>query len=68
MVGVRGAGTILAINADRDAPVFTHCDVGIVGDWHEVVPLLTEALRTELADAAPDAGARGGRPTGRATT
>jgi electron transfer flavoprotein alpha subunit len=45
MVGVRAAGTILAINADRAAPVFEHCDVGIVGDWHQVVPLLQEALR-----------------------
>jgi electron transfer flavoprotein alpha subunit len=45
MVGVRAAGTILAVNADRDAPVFGHCDVGVVGDWHEVVPLLQEALR-----------------------
>ena len=46
MVGVRAAGTVLAINADRDAPVFDHCDIGIVGDWHEVVPLLQEALRS----------------------
>ncbi len=45
MVGVRAAGTILAINADRDAPVFEHCDVGIVGDWHQVVPQLQEELR-----------------------
>jgi electron transfer flavoprotein alpha subunit len=45
MVGVRSAGTILAVNADPDAPVFAHCDVGIVGDWHEVVPLLRDALR-----------------------
>ena len=45
MVGARAAGTILAINADRDAPVFEHCDVGIVGDWHQIVPLLHEALR-----------------------
>jgi electron transfer flavoprotein alpha subunit len=44
MVGVRAAGTILAVNADRSAPVFEHCDVGIVGDWHEVVPLLQGAL------------------------
>ena len=44
MVGVRAAGTILAINADRNAPVFEHCDVGIVGDWHQVVPLLQETL------------------------
>jgi electron transfer flavoprotein alpha subunit len=44
MVGVRAAGTILAVNADRSAPVFEHCDVGIVGDWHEVVPLLQRAF------------------------
>jgi electron transfer flavoprotein alpha subunit len=45
MVGVRAAGTILAVNADPHAPVFEHCDVGIVGDWHQVVPLLQAALR-----------------------
>ena len=43
MVGVRAAGTILAVNTDPGAPVFAHCDVGIVGDWHEVVPLLRDA-------------------------
>ena len=45
LVGVRSAGTILAINNDPDALVFAHCDVGIVGDWHEVVPALAAALR-----------------------
>lgn len=44
MVGVRAAGTVLAINPDPDAPVFDAADVGIVGDWHEVVPLLADAL------------------------
>jgi len=44
-VGVRAAGTVLAVNSDPEAPVFAHCDVGIVGDWHDVVPLLREALR-----------------------
>ena len=55
MVGVRAAGTILAVNGDRDAPVFGACDVGIVGDWHEVVPLLSEALRrhAETPTGAP---------------
>ena len=47
MVGVRAAGTILAINEDSDAPVFAQCDVGIVGDWHEVVPSLAAAIREE---------------------
>jgi electron transfer flavoprotein alpha subunit len=49
MVGVRAAGTILAINPDRDAPVFDAADAGIVGDWHDVVPLLVAALRAQLA-------------------
>jgi electron transfer flavoprotein alpha subunit len=40
MVGVRGARTVLAVNADPDALVFGAADVGIVGDWHEVLPLL----------------------------
>jgi electron transfer flavoprotein alpha subunit len=44
MVGVRAARTIVAINEDPSALVFRHCDIGIVGDWHEVVPLLAEAL------------------------
>jgi electron transfer flavoprotein alpha subunit len=48
MIGVRGARTIVAINDDRSAPVFQHCDVGIVGDWHEAVPLLAEALSQQL--------------------
>jgi electron transfer flavoprotein alpha subunit len=49
MVGARAAGTIVAVNEDRAAPVFEHCDIGIVGDWHEVVPLLHAALRREGA-------------------
>jgi electron transfer flavoprotein alpha subunit len=53
VVGVRAAGTILAVNQDPGAPVFAHCDIGIVGDWHEVVPLLQEALRKRAAE--PDA-------------
>jgi electron transfer flavoprotein alpha subunit len=44
MVGARGAGVVLAINNDPDALVFGCSDVGIVADWHEVVPLLADAL------------------------
>lgn len=49
MVGVRGAGAVLAINNDPAAPVFDATDVGIVADWHEVVPLLAAAVRPALA-------------------
>jgi electron transfer flavoprotein alpha subunit len=44
IVGVRGAGCVLAINADPDALVFAAADVGIVADWREVVPLLVDAV------------------------
>jgi electron transfer flavoprotein alpha subunit len=46
LVGARSAGTILAINSDPDAPVFIASDVGIVGDWAEVVPVLEASLRS----------------------
>ncbi len=45
MVGVRAAGTIVAVNDDPGAVVFSQCDIGVVGDWHEVVPALAAALR-----------------------
>jgi electron transfer flavoprotein alpha subunit len=45
MVGARGAGCVLAINTDPEALVFGACDIGIVGDWHDTVPLLVDALR-----------------------
>ena len=44
MIGVCAAGTVLAIHVARDAPVFDAADIGIVGDWHRVVPALAEAL------------------------
>ncbi|HSO97114.1 MAG TPA: FAD-binding protein [Acidimicrobiia bacterium] len=52
MVGVRAAGTILAVNAAPDALVFGVCDIGIVADWHEVVPVLVD----ELVSAGVTAG------------
>ena len=44
VVGVRGAGAVLAVTSDPDALVFGSADVGVVADWHEAVPLLTAAL------------------------
>lgn len=43
--GFRAAGVVLAVNTDADAPVFGYCDVGIVADWREAVPLLARALK-----------------------
>jgi electron transfer flavoprotein alpha subunit len=43
-VGIRAAGTVVAVNIDPEALIFDHADIGIVGDWHEVVPRLTARL------------------------
>lgn len=44
MVGVAKAGTIIAVNKDKNAPVFKQCDLGYVGDLKAVLPALVEAL------------------------
>jgi electron transfer flavoprotein alpha subunit len=45
-VGMQGSGTIVAINKDPNAPIFDFCDIGVVGDLHQVVPKLTELVRS----------------------
>ncbi len=44
MVGMKGSKTIIAINKDPEAPIFSIADLGIVGDVHKVMPALLEAL------------------------
>jgi electron transfer flavoprotein alpha subunit len=48
-VGMQGAGIVVAINKDPNAPIFEFSDLGVVGDLHEIVPKLTELVQQRKA-------------------
>ncbi|MDQ7005694.1 MAG: electron transfer flavoprotein subunit alpha/FixB family protein [Acidobacteriota bacterium] len=49
VVGIRGAQCIVAINRDKEAPIFNEATYGIVGDVAEVVPALVTAIEEAKA-------------------
>jgi len=48
LVGMRTAGTIVAVNKDKDAPIFNIANYSIIGDAFEIVPALTKKFKAEL--------------------
>jgi electron transfer flavoprotein alpha subunit len=49
IMGIADAKTIVAINTDPEAPIFHHCQFGLVGDYRQVVGPLRDKLAELLA-------------------
>ena len=45
MVGIKGAEMMVAINQDPQAPIFEQCDLGLVGDFKEIIPPLIKFIQ-----------------------
>jgi electron transfer flavoprotein alpha subunit len=45
IAGAKGAKKILAINDDKEAPIFASADYAVIGDLHEIVPAISAELR-----------------------
>jgi electron transfer flavoprotein alpha subunit len=48
LVAIQGAEKILAINSDEKASIFQVADVGIIGDYREIVPELIGQLKKRM--------------------
>ena len=50
VAGMEESEFIIAINKDRFAPIFSVADLGIVGDLHKILPILTEEIKKYKAN------------------
>jgi electron transfer flavoprotein alpha subunit len=49
LIGIKRAGTVLAINNDQDASIFERADIGLIGDWASLTHALAEVFRKRHA-------------------
>ncbi|HPE72092.1 MAG TPA: FAD-binding protein, partial [Candidatus Competibacter sp.] len=47
--GITGSETVIAVNNDRTAPMLKRADLGIVGDLHQILPILLGKLQALAA-------------------
>ncbi|MEM7534477.1 MAG: electron transfer flavoprotein subunit alpha/FixB family protein [Chloroflexota bacterium] len=47
MAGCKGSKNILVINTDHEAPILSKADYAIIGDLHDVLPAISDAIRAE---------------------
>ncbi|PID90831.1 MAG: electron transfer flavoprotein subunit alpha [Bacteroidetes bacterium] len=52
LAGMEESEYIIAINRDKEAPIFNVADLGIVGDLHKILPLLTDRLSKKQKENA----------------
>ncbi|MBQ9989458.1 MAG: electron transfer flavoprotein subunit alpha/FixB family protein [Lachnospiraceae bacterium] len=49
LAGIGGADCVVAINKDPEAPIFDRADYGVVGNLHDVLPVLLEEIKKARA-------------------
>lgn len=52
LAGMSSSGTIVAINTDKDCPLMQMANIGVVADFNEILPLITEEIKARRGTAA----------------